>query len=82
MPTPYGESSLIDTSVNLSKERSMTMQQFKERFLKPKLKRRNERSALRASSAEADQYLDWLGDEEAKDERARWRFYEFRRSML
>ncbi len=39
MPDPYGGTTLIRSGLNLRKERSMTMEQFKKKFLDAKLKK-------------------------------------------
>lgn len=74
IPSPYGETSLIKTGIDLRKERSMTMEEFKKRFLDPKLTKKKKKFLKpEASSGEAQVYLDWLRDEKSKDDLAKSR---------
>ncbi len=44
MPSPYGGTTLIKTGLNLKNERSMTMEQFKKKFLDSKIKKSGKKS--------------------------------------
>ena len=62
MPNPYGGTTLIKSGLDLRKERSMTMEQFKKKFLDTKMKKfeTKSRRSKNTPSNEDAQVRSWL----------------------
>ena len=65
LPTPYGETTMIKTSIDYRRERSMTMEEFKKRFLDQKMTTNNPKKGQKNVNAQL--YFDWFKNEMAKD---------------
>ena len=64
LPTPYGETTMIKTSIDYLRERSMTMEEFKKRFLDQKMTTNNPKKGQKNVNAQL--YFDWFKNEMAK----------------